>query len=479
MPYKYNGITKKLDRVEDVSGIQENADSISLLEGNITLSEIYVSSTTGDDDTGDGSIETPFATVGKAYGLVPRDLNTSVSIKIANGTYSSFPEIVRHDFGADGMLGFDGYEMPVNIKTGLTVTGVTPLGLDMVEVTVSAEDSTWSAEELYGQYAYFTSGAETDSYFPIHQNGSMTFTCRGGSLGGIAIGNVFNIVEPGVKIETSKPISFAANSFRNFMCQMGAFNMRFEYVGADIGVETFTLTGTTLQFHHTVQFISEIGNAALSINGSGVNPFGPKDQSVFSWDKQQWWNDLIMLKCGIQAMGNKLAPPTAHQTLVSVTTVSHGFSGTSINFISTRGNLALYATKVSVNNCAVESFQVDHGCYTSLSVLYTDREFSPYNIRVDDFSTLEMQSVYFNSAATRGFSIETGSKVSIEAAGAIDGVEPTYMFYINAGCYVELGITPAIGGVTNDVYFVRSAAGLAYPTAGNNVNDSELSYVIR
>lgn len=90
----------------------EASINMSVLTAGIT---IYVSASTGNDTTGNGSSEEPYKTINKALSVIPKNLNGfDAKITIASGTY---PESVA-------ILGFHGGTLEIFLSANITINSL-------------------------------------------------------------------------------------------------------------------------------------------------------------------------------------------------------------------------------------------------------------------------------------------------------------------------------------------------------------------
>lgn len=114
---------------------------------------IYVA-TTGSDTTGDGSSGSPYKTIGKALAQVPQIINHDVYIRVADGTYTSFPDI--KGFAGEGELVIKGSSenaSVVNINSpDTTVILVRNMAVDVSLRYMSFKTSCSASEAIRVEY---------------------------------------------------------------------------------------------------------------------------------------------------------------------------------------------------------------------------------------------------------------------------------------------------------------------------------------
>jgi hypothetical protein len=159
--------------------------------------DLYVDPT-GSDTLGDGSASKPYATIDKAYSAVPKQVNHTVHIRVAAGTYSSFPNEIDNKYGPNGQLTIDGGEPTVDsgphVITGLTNYG--PFAV-MQDITVAAAG--WTPDEFKNKFLKITVGVWPESMHHIISNTTDTIRI-GAPQYAIVNGETFTVVEPPVTV---------------------------------------------------------------------------------------------------------------------------------------------------------------------------------------------------------------------------------------------------------------------------------------
>lgn len=170
-------------------------EAVSGSGGDTAPADIYIA-TTGNDTTGDGTVGTPYATLGKAVSLLPATLGVSHTIHVADGTYTEAIDIRGHINGAGVLLKIQGNgTTPANVVFTGTVTvdsnaygcyvrGPVRIELEGVKVNPAACYVTgyfWDRAYIVLDRCLFT-GAATwmglliDRYTWVEVNGNLTVT---------------------------------------------------------------------------------------------------------------------------------------------------------------------------------------------------------------------------------------------------------------------------------------------------------------
>jgi len=162
--------------------------------------EIYVDPA-GNDTTGDGSVGDPYLTITKAYSVVPYLLKHPVRIHIAAGTYTAFPEIIRHRCEGNGQLIFDGADGFSDDEGTLTSTTSTVQasyygGLIPIRVSVLVSGAGWSVNEHRGKFVKILTGAQADGICVIASNTADTLILESGWHSWVDTGDTFTIGDP-------------------------------------------------------------------------------------------------------------------------------------------------------------------------------------------------------------------------------------------------------------------------------------------
>jgi len=213
---------------------------IDLIPGYVTQEDIdlYVDGTLGDDDSGDGSVLRPYATIAKAHEQVPFILRHSVHIRIAAGSYTGWPSEIYHRAEENGQLTFDGAAPTVTVSVQ-TITGVAtvdPWTIHGIEIIVAAAG--WTPNAYRGKYIKIKTGASAGYYLSIVWNDTDTLYCGPYSYPP-AIGDDFEIVEPSVIVSaTNENYDIRIDNAR------GPYGSASEYVNAHFGMYGLQFNGT-------------------------------------------------------------------------------------------------------------------------------------------------------------------------------------------------------------------------------------------
>ena len=160
--------------------------------------------TTGNDTTGDGSALAPYATLNKAYSVLPKFIWHACTILVDAGVYATgLPEAFNSIFFDGGSLAVIGVGTPVVEAAALAVTGVAALNAQVQRVTIGA-GGVGADDSRCGQFLMITAGgAGVDYVLPIVANTDTTIDVVVIAQS-VTNGDTINLVSPAVKIAADK-----------------------------------------------------------------------------------------------------------------------------------------------------------------------------------------------------------------------------------------------------------------------------------
>lgn len=436
MSYKFNPFTRTLDYYQKIVGG---------LTTSLSDMEIYVDGSSGSDTTGDGSASAPYATIPKAYENVPYWINHKVSLRIAAGSYSSFPSLIRNDCGPDGQFLIEGFEAATVLASSLTATGHTHYKGAML-VTVSGAG--WTPGEWRGK---FISIDGSGYIVPIFDNTADTLVLIysfafpltgttfdiGGCLGSNA--SQYGVVNFWLKTTDAQPYIFKGDA---------------------LGI--WCLSGLEVPATKDV----------LLMTAGGINAIGALDSSEYTVSAYAtgWISGFQLAQTGF---------PDTSSEIVSITPGKSSING-GISCASTccLGGLNLVANQTDLIGIVAGHIKADHGVHavTSYSAVSVDSSYTIPAVTIDDASTFEVDNFTILQAPRDGVEVSDMGKGIFSA---FDNAAPAtrYLWNVARGCTVSFKTTTATG-TTNDIYFTGSAAGHSKPASGSSVNDSEMSFVL-
>jgi hypothetical protein len=228
---------------------------------------IYVDGTSGSDTNGDGSLTRPFQSMAFVSDL-PHNINHIVNLVLLSNVTENNPLLFDHNIGPNGCINIIGQGTPTTVLTStgagpFTLTGVTNLNDAGFELATA---EAWVADELYGSWILFTTGAFTGYACAISGNDAAgNVYTRDFYTGSPAIGNQFIVVRPAVTL--SCPVwdlnckAMPSLSFFRQQSRFGIYNLQLALgAGAPWIEKIFTVRN---QCHTTLSFV-RVGHTSLN-----------------------------------------------------------------------------------------------------------------------------------------------------------------------------------------------------------------------
>lgn len=152
---------------------------------------IYVE-TTGNDNTGDGTLANPYATIGRAFEDFVIRAQYRRTIQIGAGTFQ-YPENTTHAFIGNGhtILG------TTSIDSSFTISGIGASSRDNGHIITVAPNPGWVVDSLVGRHIQYTAGALNNQYGVIYHNTADTIWVSNSATGAWvnpAIADTFNLI---------------------------------------------------------------------------------------------------------------------------------------------------------------------------------------------------------------------------------------------------------------------------------------------
>jgi len=444
-------------------------------------SEIYVS-TTGNDKSGNGSIEKPYKTITKAYSVIPYELERDYTIKIANGSYTDFPVLVNNKtVTLEGQLVFDGYQNLIPVSaTVYTISSITTIGNGYTARGLTSLGATWTIDSLYGKYVKITSTVPEANgcIYPIHSNTVDGIIIATGWYSPVP-GDTFQIMQVGVEVTLDHGVIFEVDSsIINDISSYGLFNLSIHRPGL-IGTEEdgIIVKGSSMGTVLCSNFINNSYSGQVIVSGTG---FG---LSFSSLAKPECYSCLTnyaaydQFKFGWCAQRIKDTVPTGSTYGVRIINPCTGLYYTTIGGMCSRDRLDIYSLNCFPMFCLVGAVEVNFGSSGMLNNVYASSPFYPEAIKVVNYSTCEVYDVCIGEEFTNIIKLNNHCKCTIDD---ISGTNPSqYVISIDKLSDVNIRKDQTIHGDINDIYFTRSNTAHAYPVAGAAVNDGQGSYVLR
>jgi len=431
--------------------------------------ELYVD-TGGDDDTGDGSVGSPYETITRAYEDVPFLLKHPVQIKIATGTYTAFPEVIKNECQETGQLIFDGLGGNSDDEGDLTVAAITFIHGTLAravafDIEISGAPG-WTPNEHAEKFIYIKTGVNAGHYLGIWSNTADTLRVNGGyNPMAPAAADTINIGSPQVIINASEPTSMQV--FNNKYFGQSDYDAE---VRSSVGIGFIKLNYAKqgLRLNKTQIFI-----ASSIIESAEANGF-----AVYAEDSAINYNTNT-------ATDNPFPDPAKGFT-VSIELTAFGGAQCIINsrLVCPRGAAVICGCLIT-NQIYLENYGsiVVFFCsakhiYTIMATLYVSYsyvEYPDYSHAAIEVYNSGLQLIHSYCESGAGFTRSFVSKLWMKdcennAAGC-------YFILLadSDSSYTLLDNT--LGGVAGEIYWMQTASSENIPAAGSAVTDSQGGWV--
>jgi hypothetical protein len=214
-------------------------------EKTIADMNIYLDFTSGDDDSGDGSIGSPWKTFTRVFRDI-QHLRIAHVIKIfpAADTYTDFPSYMDLQFEPGGRIIIDGsvnsYPVvggPYTIQSIFEVGNQTPSGYALGTQLTVTPTLPAASEPYFGKFMRFTSGNYNGKLVQIYTNrvyGPSTIRTIADYYD-FQIGDTFEVVDYPVKIVVDHPIVIKGNDLNQYLTTVNTNNFMVGAVEFSIG----------------------------------------------------------------------------------------------------------------------------------------------------------------------------------------------------------------------------------------------------
>lgn len=437
----------------------------------------------GSDD-GDGSAEHPYATWTKAFEQIPLCIEHRVSIKAKAGTYTGFPKHLRHQIGPDGILSMEGMDAPTTIAGPFTLTGVDGVGIDAgLDLTVLGAG--WAADQFYGKFIRFTSGAAQNFVMPIgYVEGDVISVAKYYPLP--VIGDTFIVVEPSTKIVCDDAPVFSirgdGSSGRRYATWVMA-NLDFE---ADLTgyAPGYAINEDAEATWGLVRFVGLDPWTVFSQKSGTVNLSAPKrqflvpsiveDLSLIAIDWGTAWGAY-----GSVQMTAGPVPPVAAAGWYEIVGSDVTERGVGIDDLVCRAGVYIDATSNGeLTRLFCGFIDVDH---RGVGRIYNARVkaagFGKHAIRVDDGSVASIGNVYIDSSSKSGLIVEDGSFVELSDLGGATASIVDYGILMTRLARAICDGTVDLEGLKGKVRFNQTDTTVNYPVAKSAETDGQGSFI--
>lgn len=446
---------------------------------NMTL---YVSPT-GDDDDGDGSVTSPYATITRAYRDVPYLVEHKIVIRILAGTYTDFPANVNNQIGRQGQLSFEGIGTPPVSAGPFTVNTATKTGGAMLEINVAAAG--WGVDDFYGKFVRMTSGDAIGRVFPIHRNSADTIETIHPYWPDPAPANTFNVIDPAVTINLDHGVTWNIVSMRDYnYAQFTMSNLSFyddmsdptpgaafSYIGnsnAIFGLVRFhanqTYEGTWYQCSGAIGFRTPLDYTVLDDPDLLCYPLLP---TSISWPSVQ-----VLVQS---------TPPTTEKVGVQLAggTGIGADGGVEFYGFSTRGKTNIYTAKGAIGYSIMAGSVMDHMAKAQLfDCGLSCGTVALHGLLVQKGAVADLNGVYTKSTPQSALAVQDLGTIVMEATGGNTAGITGYGLLMGRGCKVVAVDAAGPIGTSGQIRFEQTAATVAYPAATNWQTDAVGSSVI-
>jgi len=442
---------------------------------------LYVNGTTGNDVTGNGSAANPFASIPRAWEFIPKIIEHKVNVRIAAGTYTSFPETIRHVINGSGQLVVEGLGNPTELAGPFTVTAVTHIvsGSDSLGWDITVSGVGWTDSFYKGKWIKYTSGITLNGrIIPIFSND--TDTIRHNSTQAyypVEVGATFVIVEPSVKINISDDttvFNIRSNGVNRYSNVLFA-NLEFTNVSSESTAFLFTNTGKFLTgcvvFRNSSQYTFTTSIVGGNINDASTVPtditqlvnerfIGAANIEGYAYT----WPDIILentyggtLKNWVLHFGNNVANSYLGISVAGRVT-THGYT----EFRTVSGGILQFSL--------VGHLECDHQSMSHVTNSIIHELTSATAFRVDDSTRLEVSACIITAANT-GFSIEDACMVQLDRVEIVAANVSGYGLRLGRGSRVVVNAPSSLDGTISGVYFTQLSAAQAVPGAPGRITD--------
>ena len=166
---------------------------------NTTAQTIYVDTTSGDDDTGNGTASYPYQTIRKAYKTIPLNSQVKYTIDLVAGTYT-LPNDLTILSQNDGIL-INGKK---SVESSNTISGI-GISSRANGIILNVAGTPWTASEHVGKLVKITSGVANNNWGVVRANTTNTITITTDdadySVAIPGIGDTFDIYDYDVELQ--------------------------------------------------------------------------------------------------------------------------------------------------------------------------------------------------------------------------------------------------------------------------------------
>jgi hypothetical protein len=427
-----------------------------------------VNSVTGSDETGDGSVERPFASLAFLTGPnFPKVLDYKTVIAIS-GDVTADELLFHQEIGPNGSLSLVGAGDPNTVTTSqgagpFTLTGVTQVGTPVSCNNLAVAD-VFASNELYGKWLLFQTGDCAGQAIPIHRNDPSNIFTRAGLDGTPSIGDTFIVVQPASSITCPKwDLQVRGGTFgltTTGQARFNIMNLNLDIRSATFKHDNFRLrntVSTSLSFVSILSGADQYGHIQLE---SDLNACPPYDTTAYL--------------AGASGVINQNKPAGADNAGLLVWRESGwGFGydeiqvrrADAIRSVDCRGRLTIKESIGQLNTIAIGTCKWDNGASGALYISYVSGDVSGPAIELLHAGSIRTEQCYLE-AGLDAFKVCQGMLI---VNGNDHGTFTGYGFRFCQGLgYVVTSQDPASWvGTTGAIYFAGGVGTTAFPAGAN------------
>lgn len=440
------------------------------------IQTIYVDGATGSD-TGNGTQGDPFKTLTMALGKIPRIIRHEIIVKVAAGTYSSFPRKVVHEYFEDGKLVIDGTGANYTTIAGpFTISSITDRGSYQgfpVMTEFEASGQSWTANQYRYKYIHFLTGSAAGVLYPIRTSTADTLYSFG-NRHSIGIGDTFEIVEPSVVIEVDHSIHFQGNGVST-PASWGNDAPSASHLG--LGGLIFKVPGSNeIQFQDLkmlttfVSVIRTVEDGSVNILDVGLNSDFAQDFPKFDNAGSQSAVDIFFARCFV--IGTDYASPGADHRQFHV-------YNSNIVGICGAHNVMVWAGDNNLSKILIGGIECYRDCSLDLFHVYC----SIVGYRALNFlqASVGIGGIYIG--ATTYLDFAQGMTVTLDSlTGDSSSISDDYAVHVSrfTGLWLPAPSNVTIAGQVGAYEFENGNQGtyVSWPTTGTDETDDAGSHVI-
>lgn len=495
MPYKYNPFTKQMDYQNFTTA---KAREIGLQGRTAEDMEIWLS-TTGNDDTGDGTAAKPYASWDKALDSIPEGIDHFVIVKIKPGTYTTTRYHDRRNCSPNGKFVIEGQD-PIQVAGPFTLTDSTMVGVNTTDdcsgwdLTVAGAG--WTVDAFYRKFIRFTSGALSGCCFPVFSNTASVIKLTGTFYELPAPGDSFVVIEPSVNIafpESGHVFTWDSHNGRTYNSFVVA-NIRFQILAeggfddpatAYLGT-SFIYDGTGNALFGVVEFYQSNAWAIWEQSAGIVNaPWSSQgfermtDPGLVVWFLDDEWGGWYYPYPSIQFVGTTL-PPTASDTteIISISGATNFGYACGVSYFACRQGVTFETARGQISSAAIGGLYADHHSDSQALNCRLTPFNGTYAIRVDDNSYMDLGAIWIEKSLGNAIICTDLSRMDLYGVGGVKANIVGYALFVGKNCQLIVEGGTNLEGTLGKIRFDQSNSTESWPTAKTAKTDGMGSFVV-